>query len=92
MHFFYLCRPMLTEQQVQTKKIKELEAEGYYVLKLVKTNKNGIPDLLALHPEKGILFCEVKRADGKLSPLQEYRIKELKEKGFKTEVHYGKND
>jgi Holliday junction resolvase len=82
---------MLSEQKVQTKRIKDLEAEGYYVIKLVKTNKNGIPDLIALHPEKGILFSEVKRADGRLSVLQEYRIKELKEKGFKVEVHYGDN-
>ena len=82
----------MTEQQIQSKIIKYLESNGFFVLKLIRTNKNGIPDLLALHPEKGILFCEVKRADGKLSPLQEYRIKELKEKGFKTEVHYGKND
>jgi hypothetical protein len=46
----------MTEQQIQYKKIKELESEGYYVLKLTKTNKNGIPDLLALHPDKEILF------------------------------------
>ena len=32
----------MTEQQIQSKKIKELEALGYYVLKLIKTNKNGI--------------------------------------------------
>ena len=83
---------MLSEQKVQTKRIKELEAEGYYVIKLIKTNKNGIPDLIALHPDKGILFSEVKRADGKLSALQEYRIKELKEKGFNVEVHYGTNN
>ena len=50
----------MTEQKVQANKIKELEAEGYYVLKLIKTNKNGIPDLLALHPERKILFVEVK--------------------------------
>jgi Holliday junction resolvase len=80
---------MLSEQKVQTKRIKDLEAEGYYVIKLIKTNKNGIPDLIALHPDKGILFSEVKRADGRLSTLQEYRIKELKEKGFNVEVHYG---
>ena len=35
----------MTEQQIQSKKIKELEAEGYYVIKLIKTNKNGIPDV-----------------------------------------------
>jgi Holliday junction resolvase len=80
---------MLSEQKVQTKRIKDLEADGYYVIKLIKTNKNGIPDLIAIHPERGVLFSEVKRADGRLSPLQEYRIKELKEKGFKVEIHYG---
>jgi hypothetical protein len=39
----------MTEQQIQSNRIKELEAEGYYVLKLMKTNKNGIPDILALN-------------------------------------------
>ena len=79
-------------QQVQTKRIKDLEADGYYVIKLIKTNKNGIPDLIAIHPEKGVLFSEVKRANGKLSPLQKYRIEELKKLGFNVEVHYGKTD
>jgi Holliday junction resolvase len=83
---------MLSEQKVQSKRIKELEAQGYYVIKLIKTNKNGIPDLIAIHPNKETIFSEIKRADGKLSPLQEYRIKELKEKGFNVETHYGKNN
>ena len=83
---------MLSEQKVQTKRIKELESQGYYVIKLIKTNKNGIPDIIALHPEKGVLFSEIKRADGKLSPLQKYRIEELKQKGFNVEVHYGTSD
>ena len=46
----------MTEQQIQSKKIKELEAEGYYVIKLIKTNKNGIPDVLALHKDLGVKF------------------------------------
>ncbi len=83
---------MLSEQKVQSKRIKELEAEGYYVIKLIKTNKNGIPDLIAIHPDKGVLFSEVKKANGKLSPLQKYRIEELKKLGINVEVHYGKAD
>ncbi len=78
----------MTEQKIQTRRIKQLEAEGYYVLKLIQTNKNGIPDLLALKDGE-ILFSEVKRPNGKLSKLQEYRLKELKEHGFKTEVFRG---
>jgi len=59
----------MTEQKIQTKRIKQLEAEGYYVLKLIQTNKNGIPDLLALKDGE-ILFSEVKRPNGKLSGVQ----------------------
>ena len=50
----------MTEQQIQTKRIKQLEAEGYYVLKLVKTNKNGIPDVLAIPPNSKVIFSEIK--------------------------------
>jgi|TARA_B100001059_G_C17839307_1_gene590799 Holliday junction resolvase len=79
----------MTEQQIQTKKIKQLEADGYYVLKLIKTNKNGIPDLLALHPNNEVLFVEVKTKKGRVSKLQEYRMKELKDHGFNAEVYRG---
>jgi Holliday junction resolvase len=76
----------MKESQIQFKKIKELEAQGYYVLKLIKTNKNGIPDLLAIPKNSDALFIEVKGPTGKLSKLQEYRIKELTEHGVKAEV------
>ena len=79
----------MTEQKIQSNRIKELEAEGYYVLKLMKTNKNGIPDILALKPGADVLFSEVKRPKGKVSRLQEYRLKELEGYGFKTEVYRG---
>jgi len=79
----------MTEQQIQSKRIKELEAQGYYVIKLVQTNKNGIPDLIAIPPNCGVIFSEVKRPKGRLSKLQEFRIKELESHGLKTEVYRG---
>jgi hypothetical protein len=79
----------MTEQQIQNKRIKELEAEGYYVIKLKLTNKNGIPDLIALPPNCDVLFSEIKKPKGVLSELQKYRLKELKKHGFKTEVYKG---
>tara|TARA_R110000751_G_scaffold27669_6_gene72980 strand:+ start:2273 stop:2518 length:246 start_codon:yes stop_codon:yes gene_type:complete len=81
----------MTEQQIQKKRINELEAEGYYVIKLVKTNKNGIPDIIALPPGSEVLFSEIKKPEGRLSILQEYRLKELNEYGFKTEIYTGKS-
>lgn len=79
----------MTEQQIQTKLIKELEDKGYYVVKLVKTNKNGIPDLIAIPKDSDVEFFEVKRADGKVSKLQEYRLKELTKHGIKAIIYRG---
>lgn len=79
----------MTEQQIQTKKIKALEAEGYYVIKLMKTNKNGIPDLIAIPKNSDVVFIEVKTPIGRVSKLQEYRMQELNKHGIKTEIFRG---
>ena len=80
----------MTEQKIQSKRIKQLEADGYYVIKLIQTNKKGIPDLVAIKKDcQCVLFSEVKTPKGKLSKLQEYRLKQLDEHGFKTEVFRG---
>ena len=79
----------MTEQQIQKKRIEQLEAQGYYVIKLIKTNKNGIPDLVAIPPGANVLFSEIKKEKGKVSSLQEYRIKELKEHGVTVEIFRG---
>ena len=55
---------------------------GWTVIKLVRATVNGYPDLLLLHPVAGAVFIEVKAVNGKLSKLQEYRLKELTAKGF----------
>lgn len=77
----------MTEQQIQTKIIKKLELDGYYVLKLIKTNKNGIMDLIAIK-NNITTFVEVKRPTGKLSELQKVRIKELRDLGINVKVWY----
>ena len=79
----------MTEQQIQKKRIAQLESEGYYVIKLTVTNKNGIPDLIAIPKGPDVLFSEVKKPKGKLSELQKFRIKELKEHGIQTEIYRG---
>ena len=79
----------MKEQQIQSKKIKELEAQGFYVIKLTTTNKNGIPDLIAIPANSDVLFVEVKKPDGKMSKLQELRKKELEAHGVKVEIFRG---
>ena len=79
----------MTEQQIQAKRIKEFQELGYYVIKLIKTNTNGIPDVLAIPPDSGVIFSEIKTEKGVVSPLQKYRMKELNKHGLKTEVYKG---
>ena len=79
----------MTEQQIQAKRIKELEDEGYYVIKLIKTNKNGIPDLIGIPRDSKVIFSEIKKSNGKVSELQKYRIEELSKHEIKTEIYRG---
>lgn len=79
----------MTENQIQLKRIKQLEASGYYVIKLTVTNKNGIPDLIAIPKNSDVLFSEIKKPKGKVSVIQQFRIKELNNHGIKTEIYRG---
>lgn len=80
---------MSREQQIQSKLIKKLEKKGYYVIKLMKTNKNGIPDVIAIPPDSDVLFFEVKTETGTAKPLQKFRLKELSKHGIKVYIHRG---
>ncbi len=66
----------MKESQLQSKIIERLKSHGWYVVKLIQTNVNGIPDLMCIR-KGNVIFLEVKREGGELTPLQEHRIKQL---------------
>lgn len=69
------------ESVIQRNIIKRYEAEGYLVIKIGLCNLNGFPDLMLLKDGKAI-FVEVKRPGQQPRPLQEYRLKQLRDAGF----------
>lgn len=85
MDCIYTKMEVIVESKIQSKIIKRLEQEGYFVVKLIKTNRNGIPDLLAVKENRAI-FVEVKQEHGKLSEIQRYRINELRNKKIECYV------
>lgn len=73
------------ERDIQRRIIKRYQEEGYMVVKVILTNKDGFPDLMLL--KDGIAkFIEVKRPGEKPRPLQVYRINELRAQGFEVQV------
>lgn len=81
----------MLERDIQSKIIKQLEGSGWYVVKLIQTNKNGIPDLLAIK-EAVAVFIEVKRLGKEPTPLQKFRHKEIRKTGTKVIVATSIND
>jgi Holliday junction resolvase len=80
----------MTEQQIQKKITDQLTNDGWFVVKLMKTSINGIPDLMAL--KNGTTkFIEVKKPRGVISEIQKYRIKQLRKQGFDAVVMDGIN-
>lgn len=73
----------MLESKIQNDITKRYEREGWFVVKLIKTTKNGIPDLMCLR--NGItLFIEVKRPGKEPEPLQQFRHEELRKQGFEV--------
>jgi len=80
----------MTEQRIQKKIADQLTNDGWFVIKLMKTSINGIPDLMAL--KNGTTkFIEVKKPRGVISEIQKYRIKQLRKQGFEAVVMDGIN-
>jgi len=73
----------MTEAKLQTKIIKDLESKGYYTVKTIKLNKNGLHDIFAFKNGKAT-FIEVKAKGQKPRQLQLFRIEEVKKYGIKS--------
>ena len=84
----------MKEQDYQKNISDKLAQEGFFVINLIKTNRNGIPDLLALKKCNccscdDIKFIECKTPKGKLSAIQEYMLNKLENYSTSVSVSYG---
>ena len=71
----------MKESAIQSMIIKQLDSWGWMVVKLIQTNTNGIPDLMAMRNGK-VVFIEVKRKGEEPEPLQKHRLNQINEKGI----------
>lgn len=76
------------ERQIQARIVKRLASSGYMVVKIGLCSAPGFPDIMALKDGKAV-FVEVKRPGQKPRPLQDYRMSQLRAKGFAVIVADG---
>ena len=77
----------MNESKIQKEIINYLEKNNYYVVKVVKANRSGVPDILFC---KNGQFCAIEvKSKGKkatVSELQKVHIKMIKASGGKAIV------
>lgn len=82
--------PVQSERSIQKAIRTWLVGQGFEVLKLTTMKRYGsagYPDLMVLDKAPRLpLFLEVKTEYGRTTPLQEQRIKSLRERGYPTFV------
>lgn len=76
----------MREKTVEGKLNKVVRDSGGLALKFVSPGFNGVPDRLLLFPGGRLAFCEVKAPGEKSRPLQEHRMEQLREMGFRVYV------
>ena len=73
----------MSESKLQASILKWLDSEGFYCVKTIVSNKKGVPDILACSPKGHFVAIEVKYGANTASKLQEYNIKQIKDRnGF----------
>lgn len=70
----------MSESEIQSQLIAKYESLGYFVVKLITTNKAGIPDLMLIKDGR-VSFIEVKAPGQHRNVLQKHRAHELQSYG-----------
>lgn len=70
----------MSEAAFKYRHLRQLEKQGWYVINLIQTNKNGIPDTLCLKLGEAPYFIEFKAKGKKPGLVQLFRHQEIKQK------------
>ncbi|KGI42494.1 VRR-NUC domain-containing protein [Clostridium tetani] len=76
----------MEESRIEKRLKKEIEKLDGKALKFVSPGMSGVPDRIILLPQGRIVFIELKAPGKKPRSIQKYRIKELKNLGFRVEI------
>ena len=77
----------MLEKQIEKYLKEQVQARGWLCWKLVSPGTTGVPDRIVVGPNRQILFVELKKTEtGKLTKIQEFRLKQLRGLGHWIKV------
>ncbi len=76
----------MRERDIERRLVKESVQRGGLALKFVSPGRIGVPDRIVMMPGGKIGFVETKAPGKKLRPIQERRIRQMMDMGFKVFV------
>ena len=76
---------VIPESKIQKKGMTIFRQKGWTAIRLILTGEGGMPDTVFLKKGRDPVFVEFKKSSGgKLSPLQKYKINQLRNRGFEA--------
>ena len=76
----------MREKQIEQKLVRAVRAVGGLAPKFVSPGLDGVPDRLILLPGGHLAFAELKAPGQKPRPLQQRRIGQLRQLGFRVYI------
>ena len=76
----------MREKQIEQKLVRAVRQRGGIAPKFVSPGLDGVPDRLILMPGGHMAFAELKAPGGKPRPLQQHRIGQLRQLGFRVYI------
>ena len=79
----------MLEKEIERRMCGLIKKRGGLTYKFTSPNHPGVPDRIVLTPGGAVWFVELKTVSGRLSAVQEWRKRELEERGANVRVIHG---
>lgn len=85
-------RVEVKEQKLQEKILKDLKSSDIWHFKTIRSNRNGIPDIVGMCKNGRFFAIEVKSKNGKLTELQKFELNTIRENNGICAICYSFDD
>lgn len=79
----------MRESQIEARLVHGVKARGGLCLKFTSPGSPGVPDRIVITPNGRVCFVELKTETGRLTKIQQWTIREMRDRGAEVFVVKG---